>query len=91
MAALTWLTRSFRYEFILSLLSLFKVSLRIRIHPNRYRVLDAYLFDDLREVREIIETWIMTYNVDRPYRALGRIPLREYRNQAENNTFQMSS
>ena len=57
----------------------------------RYEVLDAYLFDNLREVREITETWITTYNEDRPHRALGRIPPREYRNQAENNTFKTST
>ncbi len=57
----------------------------------RYEVLDAYLFDNLREVREITETWITTYNEDRPNRAFGRIPPREYRNQAENNTFKTST
>jgi hypothetical protein len=32
-----------------------------------------------------------TSEEDRPHRALGRMPPREYRNQAENNTFKTST
>ena len=57
----------------------------------RHEVLNAYLFENLREVREITENWITIYNEERPHRSLGRIPPRDYRAQAENNTLGMSA
>ena len=57
----------------------------------RHEVLNAYLFENLREVREITESWITIYNEERPHRSLGRIPPRDYRAKAENNTLGMSA
>jgi putative transposase len=57
----------------------------------RHEVLNAYLFENLREVREITEHWITIYNEERPHSSLGRIPPRDYRAQAENNTLGMSA
>jgi putative transposase len=46
----------------------------------RHEVLNnAYLFENLREVREITEHWITIYNVERPHSSLGRISPRDYR------------
>ena len=56
----------------------------------RHEVLNAYLFENLREVREITENWITIYNEERPHSSLGRISPRDYRAQAENNTLGMS-
>jgi putative transposase len=55
-------------------------------HSNktyRHEVLNAYLFENLRQVREITEEWITSYNEERPHRPLGRIPPRQYQNQVE--------
>ena len=57
----------------------------------RHEVLNAYLFENLREVREITESWITIYNEERPHRSLGRVSPRDYRAQAENNTLGMSA
>ena len=57
----------------------------------RHEVLNAYLFENLREVREITENWITIDNEERPHKSLGRIPPRDYRAQAENNTLGMSA
>lgn len=40
----------------------------------REEVLNAYLFDDLQEVRYITETWLETYNTIRPHEALQGLP-----------------
>ncbi|MDL1864995.1 transposase, partial [Betaproteobacteria bacterium PRO5] len=36
-------------------------------------VLDAYLFDNIRQVQEITEQWLYEYNENRPHEALGNI------------------
>ena len=47
-------------------------------------MLDVYLFEDLDQAREITDEWITVYNEERPYGALGKLPPRLYRQQAEN-------
>lgn len=49
----------------------------------RTEVLDAYLFEDLRQVREISYRWHGVYNEDRPHDALGRIPPSVFRQRCE--------
>ena len=49
--------------------------------PSGYRteVLDCYVFDSLKEVRDMTADWLHRYNHHRPHEALGRIPPVEYR------------
>lgn len=44
----------------------------------REEVLDAYLFDDLEEVRLITESWLEDYNTIRPHEALQGLPPRQF-------------
>lgn len=44
----------------------------------REEVLDAYLFDDLEEVRLITENWLEDYNTIRPHQALQGISPRQF-------------
>ena len=44
----------------------------------REEVLDAYLFEDLQEVRHITETWLEDYNTIRPHEALQGLPPRQF-------------
>ena len=44
----------------------------------REDVLDAYLFDDLEEVRNITETWLEDYNTIRPHEAPKGISPRQF-------------
>jgi len=44
----------------------------------REDVLDAYLFDDLQEAREITQHWLEVYNTIRPHEALQGLPPRQY-------------
>lgn len=46
---------------------------------NRTVVLDCYVFDSLKEVRDMKADWLHRYNHHRPHEALGRIPPVEYR------------
>lgn len=50
----------------------------------RHAVLDAYVFESLRQVREITRHWITAYNEDRPHHSLGSIPPAMFRRQVEN-------
>ncbi len=40
----------------------------------RHEVLDAYVFESLDQVRDIVETWLLEYNEERPHDSLGRVP-----------------
>ena len=44
----------------------------------REDVLDAYLFDDLQEVRHITESWLEDYNTIRPHEALQGVSPRQF-------------
>jgi putative transposase len=44
----------------------------------REEVLDAYLFDDLEEVRRITERWLEDYNTIRPHEALKGVSPRQF-------------
>ena len=44
----------------------------------REDVLDAYLFDDLQEVREITQQWLDDYNTIRPHEALQGLSPRQF-------------
>lgn len=59
----------------------------------RNEVLDAYLFEDLDQVRAITKRWLTEYNEERPHDSLGRIPPSEFRRQleVENSTFELST
>lgn len=45
----------------------------------RNEVLDAYLFEDLDQVRDITDTWLQRYNEERPHESLGDLPPSLYR------------
>lgn len=44
----------------------------------RNEVLDAYLFDNIRQVQAITEQWLVDYNEIRPHESLGNIPLTHF-------------
>jgi putative transposase len=54
----------------------------------REEVLNAHLFDDLDQVREITHHWLKSYNEERPHDALGSLPPAIYRQRitAEKNS-----
>lgn len=52
----------------------------------RDEVLNAYVFADLDQVREISAQWLRVYNEERPHNALGRIPPACYRALIESKT-----
>jgi len=59
----------------------------------REEVLDAYVFDDLAQVRDITESWLREYNEERPHEALGSLPPAAFRASKErqtNSTFDLS-
>ncbi len=44
----------------------------------------SYVFESLRQVREITRAWIIEYNEERPHSSLGKIPPAMFRRQVEN-------
>lgn len=58
----------------------------------RNEVLSSYLFEDLDQVREITDGWILEYNEERPHDALGGLPPTLYRQslKTKNSTFKLS-
>jgi putative transposase len=46
-------------------------------------VLDAHVFEDLDQVREITAGWIATYNERRPHESLGDLPPSTFRRAVE--------
>ena len=46
---------------------------------------------NLDQVRKITDDWITVYNEERPYGALGKLPSRFFRQQAENSTPSLST
>lgn len=49
----------------------------------RQGVLDAYMFDNIDEVREVSQIWIDDYNNHRPHDACGGLPPKVYRRKKE--------
>ena len=49
----------------------------------RTEVLDAYVFEDLEQVREITQEWLQRYNEERPHESLGNLPPSRYREAIE--------
>ena len=47
-------------------------------------VLNAYVCESLRQVREISRVWIIKYNEKRPHDSFGKIPPAMFRRQVEN-------
>ena len=66
----------------------------------RYEILDAYLFDSLSQVRDVVHDWMISYNEERPHEALRNLPPTVFRRQLnptsttsskdQNSTFEMS-
>jgi putative transposase len=60
----------------------------------REEVLNAYVFADLEEVRQITRDWLRSYNEERPHDALGSLPPALYRERvlaAKNSISELST
>ena len=56
----------------------------------REEVLNAYIFEDLNQVRQISAEWIRDYNEERPHEALGSLPPARFREMIESKTISTS-
>jgi putative transposase len=52
----------------------------------REEVLNAYVFEDLDQVRRISAEWLQVYNEERPHEALGSMPPARFRAMIESRT-----
>ncbi len=60
----------------------------------RYELLNAYVFENLDEVRELTHQWIEEYNTERPHDSLGDLTPEEYlvkTQKLENSTLELSA
>jgi putative transposase len=57
----------------------------------RREVLDAYLFLELEEVRELTEQWVEEYNTRRPHEALGNLTPSEWPLKSRSGNMETSS
>lgn len=56
----------------------------------RREFLNAYLFEDLPQVRDMAWVWMMDYNEERPHDSLGKLPPAMYRRKLENSSLEVS-
>jgi putative transposase len=56
----------------------------------RRKFLDAYLFENLDQVRDMAWVWMMDYNDERPDESLGKLPPAMYRRELENSSVEVS-
>ena len=59
----------------------------------RHPLLNAYVFESLRGVRQITGHWIREYKEERPHDALGKIPptmFRWHTENAKNSNYELS-
>ena len=56
----------------------------------RRAFLNAYLFEDLPQVRDMAWVWMMDYNEERPHDSLGKLPPAMYRQKLENSSLELS-
>jgi len=57
----------------------------------RSEVLDAHVFDDLDQVREITADWLRKYNEQRPHESLGNLPPSTFRRAVESTRSSLNS
>lgn len=51
----------------------------------RREFLNAYLFESLSQVREMVWFWLQDYNLNRTHKSLNNLPLETYRKQLKNS------
>ena len=56
----------------------------------RREFLDAYLFENLTQVRNMAWVWQEDYNNERPHDSLGKLPPAVYRQKLENSSLEVS-
>ena len=56
----------------------------------RREFLDAYLFENLNQVREMAWFWRLDYNEERTHESLGNLPPAAYREKLENSNSALS-
>lgn len=52
-------------------------------------ILDAYLFENLTQVRDMALFWMIDYNEEQPRESLGDLPPMMYRHKVENSSLEL--